>query len=365
VLYHSAIPEKYKYSEADCVVKLGSQKDQIAFMTGQMLLIGFYGTTVQRSDDLAKKIRNGSIGGVVVYERNISPDSSVSTLKTLITDLQANAPIPLFITIDEGGGKVNRLKTKYGFPPTVSASYLGNINSLDSTQHYAESTAKTLHGLGINVNFAPVADLCSNPNNPVIAGIERCYSDNPKKVFAHNKAVIAAHHKYQVTPVLKHFPGHGSSTNDSHLGVVDVSKSWKQAELIPYQMLLDQGLCSAIMTAHIINAQLDSSLLPATLSYEINQKLLRDSLGFDGLIFSDDLQMKAISEHFSLDEILMLTINSGVDVLMFSHNIEGTTDHSIEDIHQTLIKLVMDDWIEYSRIQESYDRISRLKQQLK
>lgn len=365
VLYHAKMPDAYEFSELDCMVSMGSKKERIEYMTGQMLLVGFYGTSIDRSHELSKNIRNGRIGGVVIYERNISEDSSIETLTELTKQLQSMAPAPLFVTIDEEGGKVNRLKTKYGFPPTVSATYLGNIDNSDSTAYYSESTAMTLQKLGINVNFAPVADLCSNPDNPIIAGVERCYSEKPIEVFQHDSIVISSHKKYEILPVMKHFPGHGSSSKDSHLGIVNVTRSWKKSELIPYQKLIEQNNCPAIMTAHIKNAHLDSIMHPATLSYSINQILLRDSMGFKGLVFSDDLQMKAISQHYSLEETLILAINSSVDVLMFSHNIEGTTDYSIEEIHETLVELVLSDKISIERIEESYGRIMRLKNQWK
>jgi beta-N-acetylhexosaminidase len=364
ILYASVLPDQYAFSEMETIVKLGSKKERIEYMTGQMILAGFHGTSINYGDRLSKDIRNGRVGGILLYERNISPDSSSVRLSRLVRDFQSLAPIPLFISIDEEGGRVNRLKPKYGFPHTVSATYLGRVNNIDSTLYYAERTAKTLEQLGINVNFAPVADLCSNPNNPVIARVERCYSSNPNEVFKHNSIVVSTFQNHGILPVIKHFPGHGSSTRDSHLGIVDVTSSWNSSELIPYKKLINQSQCPALMTAHIINSNLDSSMVPATLSYKINKTLLRDQLGFKGVIFSDDLQMKAISSHYTLAEILTLAVNSGVDVLMFSHNIEGATDHAIEDIHSTLVHLVLDDKIKYERIEESFNRIIELKSTL-
>src|SRR6185295_18298717 len=179
---------------------------------------------------------------------------------------QKAAPVPLFIGIDQEGGKVNRLKEKYGFPRSITAAAIGRSRSLDSARFYGESTAATLAGLGINVNFAPVVDLAVEPNNPAIVKPERAYSANGDSVALFAREVVKQHRKYGVITVLKHFPGHGSAKDDTHLGMADVTNTWKERELKLYKLLIDSDHADAIMTAHIVNRNLDKDGNPGTLS---------------------------------------------------------------------------------------------------
>jgi len=176
--------------------------------------------------------------------------------------------------------------------------------------------------------------------------------------------MVQQHHAYGVGTVLKHFPGHGNSVSDSHLGLTDVSRYWQPYELLPYRQLILNNQADAIMTAHIVNTQLDPSRLPATLSPLILKKLLRDSLHFDGVIFSDDMQMKAISEQYKLEEAIYLALTAGVDVLMFSNNIPGVKDYSPENIHAIIKKLVLEGRIPAGQIDASFNRVMRFKRKL-
>jgi beta-N-acetylhexosaminidase len=173
--------------------------------------------------------------------------------------------------------------------------------------------------------------------------------------------MIEEHKKLNIKTALKHFPGHGSSTTDSHLGLVDVSKTWSVEELFPYKYLIDTGKVDMIMTAHIINKKLDDSGLPATLSKKIVTGLLRKQFHYDGIVISDDMQMHAISKYYGLSQSLKLSINAGVDIVIFSNNIEGSKDYTPENIHATFKKLVLDGDIPLSRVDESYNRIMNLK----
>jgi beta-N-acetylhexosaminidase len=231
-------------------------------------------------------------------------------------------------------------------------------------RYYGESTAATLIGLGINVNFAPVVDLATNPNNPVIAKVERSFSANADSVSLFAKEFIKTHRKLGVVTVLKHFPGHGSSKDDTHLGIADVTKTWEAKELKPYQALIDSGYVDAIMTAHIVNKNLDSKSLPGTLSKRILDSLLRKSLKFDGVVFSDDMQMHAITKHYGFEEAIQLAVNAGVDILTFSNNIQGSEDRTVDRVHAIIKKYVMDGTIPASRIDESFHRIMKLKKKM-
>lgn len=335
--------------------------DSLDLKIGQMLLIGLLNEGAAPDKDLLKEIRAGRVGGIIIYEKNIPSTDSYVQLKKLIWTLQKAHPVPLFITIDQEGGKVNRLKSKYGFPRSVSAAYLGKTRDIDSTRFYSEITASTLAGLGINVNFAPDVDVAVNPENPIIAKVERSFSADPDSVAIHAAAVVNAHRRFNILTVLKHFPGHGSSHADTHLGIADVTEYWQEYELLPYYSLIEAGLADAIMTAHIVNKKLDKTGRPGTLSNAVINNLLRDKLSYKGLVFSDDMQMKAISEHYGLETAIELSVKAGVDVLMFSNNINKNNNQTVSQVHSIIKNLINSGKISPERIDESYQRIMNVK----
>lgn len=337
-----------------------SGTDSLDFKIGQLIIFGFYGTSVNKNDLVYKAVKEGKIGSMLIYGRNLAPQKTGEVLKRLIDDFQKASPIPLFISIDQEGGKVNRLKPELGFPQMPSAEWLGTKNNTDTTKFYADNIAYTLSRLGINLNYAPVLDVL-NRNCPVLGARERCFSADPDIITKHAGLTIQSHHYFNVKTVVKHFPGHGNSLADSHLGVADVTKTWQPVELLPYIRLIKSGKVDAIMTAHIVNGKLDASLLPATLSKKIMTGLLRDSLGFNGVIFSDDMQMKAISEQYSLEQSVFKAMEAGVDVLMFSNNIPGVNAYEPNNIHALIKKLVTEGKIPMSRIDASYKRVMELK----
>lgn len=347
------------------IFKLSSDLDA---KIGQMLLLGFRGLDVSSgTEPIVQDIRKRYIGGVILYDYDVAENQPVRNIKSpeqvkkLIHDLQKYSEIPLLVGIDYEGGVVNRLPQKYGFPTTVSHQHLGKKNDPSLTKLYATLMAQTLANLGINLNFAPVVDVNKNPNNPMIGKQERSFSDDALIVTKHAKAFIQAHHKENILCVLKHFPGYGSAKNDSHLGMVDVTKTWSSMELLPYQQLIRAGLADAIMTAHIINKRLDPQM-PATLSKPTITGLLRQKLEFHGVVISDDIRMKAISNHYGLETAIGRAIDAGVDIIMIGNN----TGHFEPDIAKrvTLIikNLVQKGKLSEARIDESYRRIMELKQ---
>jgi len=335
------------------------QSDSLDIKIGQMIMVGMSGKSADKA--IIGDITSGKIGGVIIYEKNITEKNSYVNLKRVVWDLKAAAALPLLVSIDQEGGKVNRLKEKYGFPKSMSAAALGKTNSLDSARFYNEITAATLAGLGINVNFAPVVDLSNNPDNPIIAKVERAYGASPEKVTRFARVAIEAHRKFHVATVVKHFPGHGSSKKDTHLGMADVTDYWTSDELEPYEELIKSGHIDAVMTAHIVNKRLESEGLPCTLSKAVITGLLRDKMGHQGVVFSDDMQMHAIASHYGLDNAIKLSILAGVDVLMFSNNIQGSAARTADAVHGIIKGYVMDGTISKARIDESYRRIMALK----
>jgi len=334
-------------------------------MIGQMILTGIGDFSYMPEDaGILEDIRTGKVGGVILFEKNINAERPKKQLKRTIDMLTEATNIPLFISIDEEGGKVNRLKTKYGFPATMQAGELGAINNTDTTALYANNTASTLSEYGFNVNYAPDVDVAINPDNPVIAKLGRSYSSDPRTVANHAQTVIDVHRKNNVFTVVKHFPGHGSSQNDSHLGVADVSNTWQFSELMPYKWLIDSGRVDGIMTAHIVNEHLDPSKLPATLSPYIISNILRGVLGYQGVVFTDDMQMHAISKNYGFEESIKMAINAGVDVMLFCNNVPGNERRTPSQIHTIIKNYVTDGEISEARIRESYNRIMLLKSQL-
>jgi beta-N-acetylhexosaminidase len=344
------------------VCVMAQQPDSLDIKIGQMIIIGFPKADVDPI--VLREIREGKVGSIIIFEKNIPANNSFVALKKISWTYQKAATIPLFICIDQEGGKVNRLKDKYGFPRSITANAMGKANSLDSVRFYAEATASTLAGLGINVNFAPVVDLAVEVNNPVIYKHGRAFSSNEDSVALLAKEFIRQHRKYGVITSLKHFPGHGSSKEDTHLGIADVTNYWTEKELKPYKMLIDSGYADAVMTSHIVNRNLDKQGLPGTLSFDILDGILRQRLNFSGLVFSDDMQMHAIAKHYGLDEAIRLAINAGVDIMTFSNNITGSDERTVDRVHAIIRAMVEKGEIKKERIDQSFRRIMKVKSQL-
>jgi beta-N-acetylhexosaminidase len=337
-------------------------RDSLDIKIGQMILIGFPKAEVDEA--VLREVREGKVGSIIIFEKNIPARNSFVALKKITWTYQQAAPVPLLISIDQEGGRVNRLKDKYGFPRSITAEAMGKSPSLDSVKFYSESTAATLAGLGINVNFAPVVDLSSNRNNPIIARVGRAFSANEDSVILMAKEVIKQHRKHGVLTALKHFPGHGSSKDDTHLGIADVTNTWEDRELKPYQALIDSGYVDAIMTSHIVNRKLDPDGHPGTLSDDVLAGILRQRLAFDGVVFSDDMQMHAITKHYGLEDAIRLAVNAGVDIMTFSNNIAGSDERTVDKVHAIIKKMVENGQIKKRRIDESYARVMKLKSTL-
>ncbi|MDY0043496.1 MAG: glycoside hydrolase family 3 N-terminal domain-containing protein [Syntrophales bacterium] len=353
---------------AFAVQKLPSS-DCLDAKIGQMILVGFRGLLVDEGSPIVRDIRSKTIGGVILFDYDVPSGSHVRNIqsphqvKTMVKKLKSFSDVPLFVAIDQEGGKVSRLKSCYGFPDSVSASFLGHADNLDETSRTAEITAQTLKDLGINVNFAPVVDLNRNPENPVIGELERSYSPDSSVVIRHARATIDAFHRYGVLCAIKHFPGHGSSDSDSHEGFVDVTDSWAPEELLPFEALIRLKKADFVMTAHVMNRKLDP-LWPATLSTHILSGILRINLVYTGVVISDDLQMGAIRLNYSLERAIYRAILAGCDMLVFANN--SIYDEMIASrAHSIIRKLVLQkNLISPARINTSYKRIMALKSRL-
>jgi len=335
---------------------------------GQLLMIGFRGYLPADSSHIVNDLAEYNLGGVILFDydvptrRAVRNIESANQVRSLNDSLQALASTPLLIAIDQEGGRVARLKSSRGFPENVSAEYLGTMDNSDSTRVYAEEQTALLSDLGFNVNFAPVVDLNTNPDNPVIGSIERSYGADPDLVTKHASIIIEEHQKHDILPVIKHFPGHGSAWNDSHVGMADVTDTWVDTELAPYRNLAETNYHFGVMTAHVLNKNLDEEL-PATLSRSIQTGLLRNSIGFDGLLFSDDMQMEAIRSFYGLEFAIEHALNAGVDVLVFGNN-SVYQPNIVPDAVNIVLKLVENGSVSEQRINEAYSRVMKTKQRL-
>ncbi|MEX0647061.1 MAG: glycoside hydrolase family 3 N-terminal domain-containing protein [Balneolaceae bacterium] len=335
---------------------------------GQMLMIGFRGMEVSDTSHIVRDLEKYNLGGVILFDYDVPLQQPVRNIENreqvrrLNSDLQKFAGNSLLIAIDQEGGRVARLKPSKGFLPHRSAQYLGDLDDPDSTRFYASSQADMLRNLGFIVNFAPVVDVNTNPDNPVIGSIERSFSEDPAVVTRHTAIFLEEFSKKNILGVLKHFPGHGSAWNDSHLGMADVTETWQPLELEPYKDLIKTEYTFGIMTAHVFNEHLDSEV-PATLSGNVQTELLRDSLGFQGLLFSDDMQMEAIRSFYGLEESIKMALLAGVDILVFGNN--SIYDSEIVPKATQIIKdLVESGEVPEEVIDKSFRRIQMVKEDL-
>jgi len=339
---------------------------------GQMLIMGFSGCEIDDHSPVVKWLQQDGLGGVILFDVDWKTKVRGKNLKTreqikqLTTQLNFYAhlshnerdSLPIFIALDYEGGAVDRLANIQGCMKTMKAQ---DQALLPDAAFYLEvkNMAATLKELGFNLNFAPVVDLNLNTQQGIIGKLGRSFSLQPTEVIRAAKQFVTAFSRFGITCAYKHFPGHGSASGDSHKGFVDVTEQYELEELTPYRALLnDDTLPAMVMTAHVINRQLDATGLPATLSYSILTDLLRKQMGFDGVIVSDDLQMQAISDHYSLDEALCLTINAGADMLIFGNQLGSITATEVVDKIEQLISCGA---IEHARIEQAYQRIERLK----
>ncbi len=329
-------------------------------------MLGFQGQKVETRDKIYQDIKKYDLGGVILFDKDPNDKKKIKNIKDpkqlakLTSQLQAINKTNLLISIDQEGGIVQRLKESKGFINTPKASIIGT-----KSEEYAQKTysklAKVLKKSGLNVNYAPVVDLNINPNNPVIAKLGRSFGKSSNEVVKYASIFTKEMKKQHIISVLKHFPGHGSSLSDSHKGFVDITNTWQKEELEPYKYFIKNSLVDMIMSAHVVNRNLDYSL-PATLSWNINTKILRKELGYKGVLISDDLQMYAISKHYSLDDTVRLAINSGIDMLMFANQLAKPL--KLETIINSVYKQVRSGEIKMHRINDANKRIDALKKKL-
>lgn len=341
---------------------------------GQMLILGFSGTSIDDKAPVSQWLSGDGLGGVLLFDKDLQCENHKigKNLQTKPQIIQLNqqlrhfsaktkglvGELPLWIAIDYEGGLVDRLAHVPDCPSTIKPAELAALSE-ENRLALLDEMAITLKDLGFNLNFAPLVDLNLNEKEGIIGKLGRSFSKSPEMVASQAREFVSVFAKRGILSCYKHFPGHGSAALDSHLGFVDVTHSFQYEELLPYQILLkNEERPALVMTAHVINKELDASGLPATLSYAMLTDCLRNRIGFDGVIVSDDLQMKAISLHFSLEESLSLSINAGADMLIFGNQLG---DISATVLIDTIESLVEKKVISEERVEESFQRIKAYK----
>lgn len=329
----------------------------------QLFIIGFRGDTLETAPELSRALKETNIGGIILfdydtptktYKRNIT---SFTQVQKLVSDAQTKAKTPLFVSIDEEGGLVSRLKTIPGYVRTPSAKILGAYSN-ERIWLVSSGLASTLKTLGFNMNFAPNLDVNVNPSSPAIGAVGRSFSHLQSVVSEKGITFMQGLATGGVIPVGKHFPGHGSAVADSHKGFTDITKTYKQYELVPFQRACSAGL-PMVMVAHVFNATVDP-VYPATLSSK-HMQILKDIGCSQAVVVSDDMDMQAITTGFGRADSLVRAINAGVDVLVLSNNITTYNPESYFEARKSIYDAVKQGDISEERIDEAYQKIIGLK----
>jgi len=324
--------------------------DTLRQKIGQLFLVGCHGETLSAEERLL--IEEYQFAGVILFKHNCAKPGQITSLCRAIW--ASFDSLPPFIAIDQEGGRVHRLPKPFSHFP--AAARIGARNDCDLAYRLGKATAAELMLAGLNLNFAPVLDVQSNPSSPIIG--DRAFAGDPKLVIAIAAAWTRGLRDGGIIPCGKHFPGHGGADQDSHFELPIVRQSIDELQMTELPPFADgcRNRIEALMTAHVVYPALDPNL-PATLSEAIVTGLLRHQLGYDGVIFSDDLAMRAISDRYSIEEATALAVRAGVDVLLICHEI-GKAAAAFEFLCADAER----DSAVRARVDASYRRVTELKQ---
>jgi beta-N-acetylhexosaminidase len=319
---------------------------------GQLLIVGVEGYEI---DENAKiMIEEEKIGGIILLERNIENAKQLLSLNNSLKSLNSSNAIPLFISVDEEGGSVSRMPIEFKKLPTNRE--IGLLNDKKLCFEVGKLIAEEIKAFGYNMNFAPVLDINSNSQNTVIG--DRAFGENADIVSDLGVSTMNGIKSGGVVSVIKHFPGHGDTLVDSHvdLPVVNYDIDRLNAmELIPFKKSINEG-ADAVMVAHILMNKLDSEH-PASMSKAVATDLLREEMGFNGLVVTDDMTMGAIIKNYDIGQAAVMAINAGVDIIMVCHGYDNQSK-----VINALQNAVRTGEVSEDRLNESLKRILKLKQ---
>jgi beta-N-acetylhexosaminidase len=339
---------------------LTPEQSELRRMIGQMLVIGFPGTSLAEEwpARVANMIAKGEIGGVLLLSGNISSPAQLQALTRGLDD--AGKEVKPFIAIDQEGGAVQRLTRFKGFSGLPAAAMVA-LNDPDQAFGLYDGQAEELAAQGITVNLGPVVDLSVEPDNPVISRLGRSYGATPQTVMPFARAFIRAHRRHGLLTAAKHFPGHGSSLADPHAGVDSVTGRWSKIELEPFSLLIrEQPAVPMIMVGHVVLEGFSDGDAPASLSRLAVTDILRDRLKFDGLIITDDLDMAAVRSRYAIDEAVVKAVAAGNDLVLVANN-EDPDLGLVARATRAIAAAVEKGQIPRRQIEASYRRILRAK----
>ncbi|HZS77625.1 MAG TPA: glycoside hydrolase family 3 N-terminal domain-containing protein [Ktedonobacteraceae bacterium] len=286
---------------------------------GQMVIVEFYGSTL--NSDLIQMIQGNHISGVLIENKNGNAQTRPQ-LVSLISGMQGQARLPLFVTTDYEGGVVNELRRITGERP--SEAQIGATHDPNVAYQAGLHAAQDLTGLGLNVNFMPIVDVLTNPNNPGLP--DRTFGSDPTLVTNMGRAYLKGLTDGGVVGCLKHFPGLGSASIDPHYSLPHMDRSLatlNAVDFVPYRTMIDEGIVPMVMVTHILNPQLDPNL-PTSLSPNVVTGILRDQMHFNGVIISDTLWMGGISNTYNLAQAAVLAVKAGTDLLLGPRGLQDT-----------------------------------------
>ena len=332
------------------------EKPTLRKMIAQMIMVGFNGSDPKTAKEAVSEAKYQRFGGVMLLGKNISDKKNLTALTSAFKEAQEG----IFIAIDEEGGRVTRFKDKEDFETFISAQKVAKTLDLGAAGELYGKMAQQLKDAGVNVNFAPVVDAL-NPKSTIIGSRGRAFSVDMDEVSLYASEFMRASQSRGVIAAMKHFPGHGNVEADSHTAKV-VIENFDYGELKPYFDAVRKNEAKMIMVGHIYLMQRDAEL-PASLSPAIIDGLLRGELKFDGVVISDDMLMGGLKD-FTLQEKVINFINAGGDVMLFSdYKIDGR--RTAELVTQLVVDAVGAKQIPKERIEESYERIMKLKNSIK
>lgn len=318
---------------------------------GQLLIVGIDGTVTD--ENIEALIKNKYVGGIILFSNNVSGLTGVNSLINNVKQLNRDNKVPLFISVDEEGGIVSRTPNEFlKIPPSLT---IGQLQDEELCYEVGGIIAEQLKVMGYNMDYAPVLDILSNMQNTVIGN--RSFGREADIVSRLGISTMKGLMESGIIPVVKHFPGHGDTAVDSHYGLPLVEKSLEQLkgmELIPFQDAIENG-ADAIMVAHILMSQIDNEN-PASMSKEIISNLLREEMGFEGVVLTDDMTMGAVINNYDIAEAAVKSINSGADIVLVCHGYDNENK-----VYDYLLNAINTGIISEERLNESVYRILKLK----